>query len=336
MVCSHFVVQLSRVIQPRFKQIAAWLSRCLQRMGQWLPGSTPYRQEPPFDLLLAALPVAVLVHNRHGQLIYLNPAAGTLFDLEGLPAIGLEQLPAALSIYQTGGDQLYPIADWPAQRSRRGLSAWADDLERRTERGVLCLRLTSTPLLAGQRVVYIVSSFQPTGRGSPLLAQLQVEVAALHSAQAIQTTLIGAIPDLLLRFSSSGMFLGLIHAGDVPQIVPVEQQVGRHLSEFLPSPMAEQRLQAIEQAIATQTLQIREYTFIHQGRVRHEESRIVPSAADEVLVIVRDITERRQADLALAESQAFYQSLTEVLPQCLYRTDREGRFTFANAAFGKW
>lgn len=338
MVCPHFVVQLFSLIQPKLRRAAVWLHSCLQPIRQRLnarPRSTLCWREPPFARFLAALPLAILVHNRHGQLVYLNPAARALFRLKGQPAIRLEQLPEALSIYQAGSDRLYPTAAWPTQRSRCSISTWADDLELRTERGTIGLHLTSTPLLARRRVIYIVSSFRPTGRLPQTIERLQTEIAALRSAQAIQATLLGAIPDLLLRFSSRGVFLGLIHAGDVPQIVPVEEQVGKHLSEFLPSPMAEQRLQAIEQAITTQAMQIREYTFVHQGQVRHEESRIVPSAADEVLVIVRDITERRQADLALAESQAFYQSLTEVLPQCLYRTDCEGRFTFVNTAFVK-
>lgn len=49
--------------------------------------------------------------------------------------------------------------------------------------------------------------------------------------------------------------------------------------------------------------------------------------------IDRDISDRKQAEEALRESQLYYQSLTDVLPQCLYRSDRLGRITFANPAF---
>ncbi|MBI5686564.1 MAG: PAS domain S-box protein [Verrucomicrobia bacterium] len=49
------------------------------------------------------------------------------------------------------------------------------------------------------------------------------------------------------------------------------------------------------------------------------------------LAITRDITERRRALTALRESESLYHSLVEHLPQAIYRLDRAGRITFANA-----
>ncbi len=48
---------------------------------------------------------------------------------------------------------------------------------------------------------------------------------------------------------------------------------------------------------------------------------------------VEDITQRRQAEQNLRDSEALYHSLVETLPQHIFRKDREGRFTFANQRF---
>ncbi|MGJ3248042.1 MAG: PAS domain S-box protein [Elainellaceae cyanobacterium] len=46
-----------------------------------------------------------------------------------------------------------------------------------------------------------------------------------------------------------------------------------------------------------------------------------------------EVVERRHTEVCLQESEALYQSLTDVLPLCLYRRDRAGRLTFANPSF---
>jgi phosphoserine phosphatase RsbU/P len=50
---------------------------------------------------------------------------------------------------------------------------------------------------------------------------------------------------------------------------------------------------------------------------------------------VEDITQRRQAEDNLRNSEALYHSLVETLPQNILRKDPQGRFTFANQQFCK-
>src|SRR5258705_7354182 len=50
---------------------------------------------------------------------------------------------------------------------------------------------------------------------------------------------------------------------------------------------------------------------------------------------VEDITQRRQAEENLRNSETLYHSLVETLPHNIFRKDREGRFTFANQQFCK-
>ncbi|MGH7224846.1 MAG: PAS domain S-box protein, partial [Gemmataceae bacterium] len=48
---------------------------------------------------------------------------------------------------------------------------------------------------------------------------------------------------------------------------------------------------------------------------------------------LHDITHRKQTEKSLRDSEALFHSLVETLPVCLFRKDRQGRFTFANRPF---
>ncbi|MCI0462879.1 MAG: PAS domain S-box protein [Gemmataceae bacterium] len=51
------------------------------------------------------------------------------------------------------------------------------------------------------------------------------------------------------------------------------------------------------------------------------------------VIVCRDISERKKAERALRESEAFYHSLVESLPQNIFRKDLTGRVTFGNGRY---
>jgi diguanylate cyclase (GGDEF)-like protein/PAS domain S-box-containing protein len=65
-------------------------------------------------------------------------------------------------------------------------------------------------------------------------------------------------------------------------------------------------------------------------------SRKADGAPKEILGFGIDLSERKAMEAALRESHALYESLTEAMPQCLYRKDLEQRFTYANGAMLNW
>ena len=69
-----------------------------------------------------------------------------------------------------------------------------------------------------------------------------------------------------------------------------------------------------------------------------ENCRAVRDSAGRLLYYegtVEDITQRRQAEEQLRDSEALYHSLVETLPQNIFRKDLQGRFTFGNRQFCK-
>ena len=135
--------------------------------------------------------------------------------------------------------------------------------------------------------------------------------AALQASETQLRTIMEAMPDLLLRVTKDGTCLESIQSRNLDgQFLPIQQ----HLSEVLPSELLQQQLQHIEQAIATGSLQVYEHHFHKCDRLMCEEVRISAIGPNEALIIVQDVTERRQTEAALRGSEQRFRSAIENAP----------------------
>jgi PAS domain S-box-containing protein len=133
--------------------------------------------------------------------------------------------------------------------------------------------------------------------------QKQAEAALRHS-EATNRALMNAIPDLLFRIRQDGTYLNILSSDHFKVLNPRQLVVGTAVPDSLPPDLAEQRLHHIQQALTTKELQIYEQQLMIEGELHDEEVRIVPIGADDVLVMVRNITDRKQVEAALHRSVA--------------------------------
>ncbi|MBD1919211.1 diguanylate cyclase [Phormidium sp. FACHB-322] len=124
---------------------------------------------------------------------------------------------------------------------------------------------------------------------------------ALKDHQATQQALLEAIPDLMMRIDENGDILNLISGGEITLYGPIPGDRCQSIYTSFPKALADLRLQWVQQALATGTRQRYEHTIEINSELRHEESRVVPISQNEVLVIVRDITERKRAEVTQAD-----------------------------------
>jgi diguanylate cyclase (GGDEF)-like protein/PAS domain S-box-containing protein len=138
---------------------------------------------------------------------------------------------------------------------------------------------------------------------------------ALLESEAKNRALLNAIPDMKFRIDRRGTFLEFIPAKESEPILSPNEFLGKKVFEILPAAIAEQTMLRVEQALKTGNIQVFEYrlpTPFPDGNIRDFEARLVACGKDEVLAIVRDITEKKSAEDRL-RILATMDSLTEVL-----------------------
>ncbi len=122
---------------------------------------------------------------------------------------------------------------------------------------------------------------------------------ALYETEATTRALIKAIPHLLIRCKTDGTCLNFVNDGDFKPQAIASVKPGDNIYEKLPDYIAQERKGYIQKAVQERQLQTYEQTLKINGKNFYEEVRIVPSLEDEVLMIIHDITDRKQAELAL-------------------------------------
>lgn len=162
------------------------------------------------------------------------------------------------------------------------------------------------PIIANEIVLAVLTFFTTTVRQEdgqlihrilnvtdPLSSVIQRKraEAAMHRSEARNRALLNAIPDMIFRYDRRGIHLDYVPARALETIVSPENFLGRPVTEILPLEVGQEIVIAIEQALESQETVICQYRLSLNGEFRDYEARIVACAQDEVLAIVRDISE---------------------------------------------
>ena len=137
----------------------------------------------------------------------------------------------------------------------------------------------------------------------PIQRRTDPERAADKPA-ASSSEVLAAVPDMMFRMDGDGRYLEFKPAKDMEPFVPPETLLGRRMHDVLPEGVADSGLAAVKAAIATDEAQTIVYELPMSDGPHRYEARVVPLDANEVLIIVRDLTE--SALLTSPESASKY------------------------------
>jgi PAS domain S-box-containing protein len=122
---------------------------------------------------------------------------------------------------------------------------------------------------------------------------------ALRESEHNNKALLDGIPDLILRITRQGLILDYKQSDQQSQLRVIEGAVGRSIAEVLPATFAAMVLEQAAKAVQeSRSLQF-ESELKLDGEDMDYETRIVPSGPDEVLAIIRDVTERKRTEKEL-------------------------------------
>lgn len=145
-----------------------------------------------------------------------------------------------------------------------------------------------------------------------------------------------AFPDLYFRIDAQGLILdfhqGQLFASQDLYVSP-ELSLGKPMQAVLPPEVGEQMYIALAQVIETQQMVSMEYTLPMESGQRSYEARLLPLPDQQVLVLVRDISdrqrleaERQHAEDALRASEAELMTLFGAMQDVILVLDAEGRY----------
>ena len=126
----------------------------------------------------------------------------------------------------------------------------------------------------------------------------------LQKSEVRNRAILQALPDLMFVLSRDGVYLDFFASSSDQLLVRSEDFLNKRVDDSLPEDVAETSLHHIRQCLYSGETQTFEYQLsFPDGTTRVYEARMVVSGDDQVLTIVRNITDRKQLEEELVRTQ---------------------------------
>jgi PAS domain S-box-containing protein len=126
---------------------------------------------------------------------------------------------------------------------------------------------------------------------------LELSSQELLQANSEMRVIFQAIPDLLFRLDSRGTILDYKASGTTHFFLRPQELVGKRIQDIPLKDVSDKFREAVQQALETRSITSIEYSLTMRDQAYSYEARLLPLLEDQIIVIIRDITERKRAEL---------------------------------------
>lgn len=146
-------------------------------------------------------------------------------------------------------------------------------------------------------------------------------LTTLQEREAQHRAMLAALPDLMFRQNHDGVYLE-VHGDQKDMLLSPSEIIGRSMYEVLPEQWLQQLEPAFQHVLATGELQVVEYSA---STADYYEARLVRCGDNEVLALVRNITERKMAEAQRLASEERFQQLSENVREVFWMSTHDPR-----------
>jgi two-component system cell cycle sensor histidine kinase/response regulator CckA len=161
---------------------------------------------------------------------------------------------------------------------------------------------------------------------------LELSSQELLQANTEMRVIFEAMPDLFFRLDYNGTILDCKTNTASDLYISRKELIGNKIYKIPILPAAQRFKDAIEELKRTTAMVSMEYSLTLEGEEHSYEARLVPALENEIIVVIRNVTERKIAENALRESEEKYRNVVEGSHVGVYII-QDNLFCFVNNTF---